>query len=859
MNITRMKTNHLTNPLGYLMDRPTFTWTARSDGLMPVSARVEIAADADFSHILFDSGEKAEISGLGYTPDFIPEAKTRYFWRVTVKADNGDCGVSEAAWFETAMAPDGWKGEWITPPFDKEKCPIFQKTFAADGKKPARLTICGLGVYEAYLNGKKLGEEYLLPGFHAYDFWQQYQTFDLDGLLQPGENVLSVLLGNGWYKGRFGFEGNEGERYGSRFLLIAQLEEAGKILTATDSAWKCTVGPLGENNIYDGEFYNGSLEIPGWNEKNGESGWEDAVLAGEGKERLSPRLSPPITGQETFPVAEVIHTPAGETVFDFGQEVTGWVEFVNRAPKGAKLTIRHGEILQKGNFYTENLRSAKATYTYISSGKEETVRPFTTYFGFRYIKVEGFENPDPADFTARVIHSDLERTGSVKTSNEKINRLFLNALWGQKGNFLDVPTDCPQRDERMGWTGDAQAFCGTAAFNMDTAAFYAKYIHDMILEQKAQDGAVPHVVPVIKKDGQPLLGSASCAWADAAAIIPWTSYVYSGDKELLRKEYPAMKMWADWLCREDEKNGSKRLWLTGFHFADWLSLDNYKNPQDCCGGTDRYYIASAFYAYSTRLTAKAAAVLGYEEEAAFYGRRSEEVQEAFVKEFFTPTGRCAMNTQTAYVVALYMDLVPREMRPRLLKELMRLLEENNHHLTTGFVGTAYLCKVLSACGQSEEAYRLLFNEDYPSWLYEVNMGATTIWERWNSVLPDGSISDTGMNSLNHYTYGSIAEWMYRYLGGFNPIEEAPGFAAVELTPQPGTGLDWAEVAYESAAGRYETRWEKAADGSVSYTFTIPFGCLAKLTLPKEATVDGTPLAAGETLLLKAGRHTAVSK
>ncbi|HIV20297.1 MAG TPA: alpha-L-rhamnosidase N-terminal domain-containing protein [Candidatus Merdivicinus intestinigallinarum] len=234
MNITRMKTNHLTNPLGYLMDRPTFTWTARSDGLMPVSARVEIAADADFSHILFDSGEKAEISGLGYTPDFIPEAKTRYFWRVSVKADNGDCGVSEAAWFETAMAPDGWKGEWITPPFDKEKCPIFQKTFAADGKKPARLTICGLGVYEAYLNGKKLGEEYLLPGFHAYDFWQQYQTFDLDGLLQPGENVLSVLLGNGWYKGRFGFEGNEGERYGSRFLLIAQVEEAGNILTATD-------------------------------------------------------------------------------------------------------------------------------------------------------------------------------------------------------------------------------------------------------------------------------------------------------------------------------------------------------------------------------------------------------------------------------------------------------------------------------------------------------------------------------------------------------------------------------------------------------------------------------------------------
>ncbi len=858
MNITRMKTNHLTNPLGYWIERPTFTWVAESSGTAPVSARVEIAADPAFTALLFDSGERADISGLGYTPAFEPEPETRYYWRVTVRADNGDAGTSPAAWFETALARDGWQAEWVSPPFDKEKSPIFQQTFRSEGGKPARLYICGLGVYEAYLNGKKLGEEYLLPGFHAYDFWQQYQTFDLDGLLLPGENVLSVLVGNGWYKGRFGFNGNEGERYGDRFCLIAQVKENGKVLAATGEGWRCTPGPLGENNIYDGEFWDGSLEIPGWNRAGGEASWERAVLSGKGKEALSPRLSPPITGQETFSVAQVIRTPAGETVFDFGQEVTGWVEFVNRAPKGTRITIRHGEILQGGNFYTENLRSAKATYTYISSGREELVRPHTTFFGFRYIRVEGLENPDPADFTARVIHSDLERTGFIRTSDEKVNRLFLNALWGQKGNFLDVPTDCPQRDERMGWTGDAQAFCGTAGFNMDTAAFYAKYIHDMILEQKAQNGAVPHVVPVIKKDGKPLLDSASCAWADAAAIIPWTSYVYSGDRELLEKEYPAMKMWADWLCREDDQNGGKRLWLTGFHFADWLSLDNYKEPQSCLGGTDCYYIASAFYAYSTRLTAKAAAVLGKAEEAAFYARRSEEVKEAFQKEFFTPNGRCAMNTQTAYVVALHMDLVPREMRPRLMKELRRLLEENNCHLTTGFVGTSYLCQVLSACGDSEDAYRLLFNEDYPSWLYEVNMGATTIWERWNSVLPDGSISDTGMNSLNHYTYGSIVEWMYRWVGGLNPLEEAPGFAAVSLTPYPGKGLDWAEIACDSASGRYEVRWERGSDGRISYRFRIPFGCTARLVLPADGEADGVPLAAGTAVLLRAGEHTAVT-
>ena len=271
MNITRMKTNHLTNPLGYWIERPTFTWVAESSGTAPVSARVEIAADPAFTALLFDSGERADISGLGYTPAFELEPETRYYWRVTVRADNGDAGTSPAAWFETALARDGWQAEWVSPPFDKEKSPIFQQTFRSEGGKPARLYICGLGVYEAYLNGKKLGEEYLLPGFHAYDFWQQYQTFDLDGLLLPGENVLSVLVGNGWYKGRFGFNGNEGERYGDRFCLIAQVKENGKVLAATGEGWRCTPGPLGENNIYDGEFWDGSLEIPGWNRAGGEA------------------------------------------------------------------------------------------------------------------------------------------------------------------------------------------------------------------------------------------------------------------------------------------------------------------------------------------------------------------------------------------------------------------------------------------------------------------------------------------------------------------------------------------------------------------------------------------------------------
>ena len=856
MKIIRMKTNHLTNPLGFKMEHPTFTWNTESSGSVQNWARIQVAADSEFEHVLFDSGEDSAIQCTGYTAEIGLKPSTRYFWRVQVMADNGDSCVSEPAWFETALAPENWKAVWIEPDLDKEITPVFQKTFTAESVRDARLSICGLGIYEAYLNGRKVGEEYLLPGFHAYDFWQQFQTFDVSGMLRPGKNVLSVLMGNGWYKGRFGFDREEGERYGDRFRLIAQLDAGGKTVLATADDWKCVQGPIGYNNIYDGEYYDSAAEIAGWNLPDGEESWQKVLVSDLSRKTLCPRLSPPITAQERLPVAEIIHTPAGETVFDFGQELTGWVEFTCRAPSGTEVIIRHGEILQGGNFYTDNLRTAKETFTYRSSGKNEQVRPHVTFFGFRYIRIEGLENPDPADFTAVVIHSDLEQIGSIRTSNPKINRLIQNTLWGQKGNFLDVPTDCPQRDERMGWTGDAQAFCSTASFHMDTAAFYEKYLHDMLLEQQAQNGAVPHVIPVIKKDGKPLLDSDSCAWADAAAIIPWTCYLHTGDKALLKREYPNMKLWAQHLCDIDEANGGKRLWLTGFHFADWLSLDNYRDPKSCLGGTDCYYIASAFYAYSTGLTAKAAAVLGLEEDAAFFSKRSEEVKKAFLREFFTPNGRCTSDTQTAYVVALYMDLVPDEMKPRLVSELRRLLRENNMHLTTGFVGTSYLCKVLSLYGASADAYALLMQEDYPSWLYEVNMGATTIWERWNSVLPDGSISDTGMNSLNHYTYGSIAEWMYRYIGGLNPTEETPGFAGIKLTPQPDPRLDWAEISVCTASGLYSTKWKKDGSG-YAFSFEIPFNCSAELCLPSSSVIDGKAVDANVPVRISSGTHTAV--
>ena len=407
-----------------------------------------------------------------------------------------------------------------------------------------------------------------------------------------------------------------------------------------------------------------------------------------------------------------------------------------------------------------------------------------------------------------------------------------------------MPTDCPQRDERMGWTGDAQVFCPTASFNLYTPAFYRKYLHDMLLEQRAlYHGSVPHVVPMMIDDPK-RTQHGSCAWADAAAIIPWQQYVFYGDKSLLAEEYENMRAWADYLRREDQENGNRRLRTSGFHFADWLALDN-PDKSSCFGGTDPYYVASAYYYRSILCTAKAARALGREDEASFYGAWAEEIREAFQKTYLLPGGDNPCRTQTSYVLALAFDLVPETDRAHAFRLLEKKLEEDNLHLTTGFTGTPELCPVLSQNGNSEYAYRLLFNDDYPSWLYEVGMGATTVWERWNSVLPDGHIGDTGMNSLNHYAYGSIAEWMYRTMCGINPSEEAPGFRRIVLRPVPDARLSFAKAAFHSPMGMIESGWELEDGGkTIRYSFTVPFGAEADLWLPGESA----------PMLLTPGRH-----
>jgi len=840
MKINNLKTNHIINPLGFDLGKPSFSFmTSDTTATKQVAAQIQVALDEKCVDIIFDSGKSEEIDSIAYELSIELKPRTRYYWRVTVWAENGDVATSEAAWFETAKMEKSWTGKWITPDFDNKIHPILSKDFKIEKAiKSARVYISGLGLYEMNINGKKCGDEYLTPNFNAYNKWIQYQTYDILDNLVIGENIIDVALGNGLYKGRFGFNSEE-NIYGDKFALICEIvvdfEDGTSLVINSDENWKATKSKVLEGNLYDGEVYDSTFDdVTIFEVKEIDLGFD----------RLKARLSLPVKIKERLKVVEVIKTPAGESVLDLGQNMVGWVEFKTNAPKGTEITLQYGEILQDGNFYRDNLRTAKAEYKYISNGKEAVVRPYFTFYGFRYVKIEGWHGEVKADdFTGCVLYSDMEVTGHIETSNPLVNRLFLNALWGQKGNFLDIPTDCPQRDERMGWTGDAQVFSGTACYNMDTFAFFSKYGYDLYREQEDKDGMVPMVVPATN-----LQGGGSSAWADAATIIPWNVYVQYGDKRILEQQFESMKAWVDYVKKADENSGEKRLWTTGFHFGDWLALDG-TDPKFPTGGTDIPFISSAYYCYSSSIVAKAAKVLGKEEIAKEYEELSNEIREAIRDEYFSKNGRITINTQTAMVVSLFMYLVPEGKKERVSNDLRERLKKDNNHLKTGFVGTPYLCKVLSDNGCNDLAYTLLLNKDYPSWLYSVTMGATTIWERWNSVLSDGKISSEGMNSLNHYAYGAIAEWMYRYIGGINPVEDKPGFRHINLAPMPDYRLKYARVTYNSAVGLYKSQWEIKEDETLNFKFEIPFNVTATLLLP-DAKLENVRL--NEKLLKDSG-------
>lgn len=811
MKLTNLRVCNLTGPVGYAMDAPVFSWTTEESEAEQRWAAITISAGGE---TVFDSGEVLDADSLGWKIDLPLRPRTRYDYTLTIYASDGK-QASASSFFETGKRDEPWTAKWISPRASQNAAILTKRFRAEKAGETARLYVCGLGLYEAYLNGEKLGDEYLAPGYHSYDFHLGAQTYDATELLREGENTLAFLLGEGWFKGRLGFEGGYTDLYGDRLYAIAELRQGDKLLAATDESWEELRSPVIFANIYDGETYDARIEP----EYIGEA----ELCAPHGCGGLQDRVNLPVRELDRFPVKELIRTPKGDTVLDFGQNLTGWVRFRCSLPAGTSISLTAGEILQDGEFYNDNYRTAKTTFTYISDGTEREVRPHFTFFGFRYMKVVCGAPVSAGDFTAVHLRSAMPQTAHFESGSALVNKLFQNALWGMKDNFLEVPTDCPQRDERLGWTGDAQAISETACQTLYMPAFYRKYLWDMRAEQSILGGSVPNVVPRIKRD---MIGNSGfCPWADAGVIIPWNTWLYYGSRDLLAETYPGMKAWVDFQRRREETIEGSHLIKDGFHFADWLALDN---PQPGpFGATDPLYIASAYYFRCTQIVAEAAEILGLP-EAADYTSLAAAILMAIREKYFDENGLCTIRTQTAAALAVVFGLTD---RPQAQGDALNaLVLENGDHLNTGFVGTPILCPALSQTGHHDTAVTVLLQEDFPSWLYSVKLGATTIWERWNSVLPDGHMNPEGMNSLNHYTYGSIAGWMLSWLCGIRPVE--PGYRRIILEPRPDRRLGHARAELETAAGRVVCTWRYEGE-ILQYEIAVPFGVTAELSLPGE--------------------------
>lgn len=853
MKISKLRINHLKQPMGYQMDRVTFSWKVKeAQGKKQKWAHVRVSESADMKKNVYDSGERADADSIAFTANIALKPRTRYYWNVRVMTDAGEEAFSETQWFETGKMEESWSGVWITPKWEEQEHPIFFYRWKNEKEvRQGRLYICGLGLYEAYLNGEKVSDECLTPYCNDYTQWLQYQTFDVTEAMQNGENKLEVLVGNGWYKGRFGLDddGTTRELYGNRFLLCAELAvtftDGSTQIIATGKDWRVKKSTILDSSFYDGEERDDTIDT------------SQSYPVQIYKEKMPPlreRLSLPVRVQEILTPVRLLHTPKDELVLDLGQNHSGWFELRMREKKGAKIRLLFGEELQDGCFYNGNLRTGKSEYLYISDGVEKILRPHFTTFGYRYVKLEGVDSFREGDYRSLVLYSDLEQTGRIKTKAPLINQLISNALWGQKSNFVDIPMDCPQRDERMGWTGDAQVFSQTACYQMDCYVFYQKYLYDMYQEQKHRGGAVPFTIPACGQEQ-------SCGiWGDAATILPFVVYEMYGDKVILEQQYESMRIWVEYIRTV---NGDSWNWLKIFHFGDWLALDS-RNQAMPTGGTDVGYVAAAYYYNSVCLLVRTAQILEKKEDICIYQKLAQEILEWIRAEYFTTHGRLSVDTQTGYLLALKFHLAPDMERMR--KDLRNAFHRNQDRLETGFVGTSMLCEVLSENGMQDLAYTLLLNEDNPGWLFSVLHGATTIWERWDSLDENGHFSQSGLNSLNHYSYGAVVGWMYRHAAGMRTMQKFPGWREVILAPEPDYRLGGLEAEIDSPLGVYRCKWEVTESFGLRLEFEIPFGGKAYAKLPyapQNVFLDiENPMfsclkrAGGETVcVLKSGTYT----
>lgn len=824
---------------------PRFSWLLT--GSEPYSEQgsyhIQVARDEDFSMLVWDSGEKKSNTSqyIRYEGELLDPCQ-RYWVQVRVRDSLGDLSDWTVSYFTTSMMleDDTWDAPFISPSGDTDFASSAGWYLLYDvsiKKQVRRATVfaTALGMYELYIHNERVGDQEFSPGWTAYEHRVQYQSYDVTDLLREGSNLLRAHLGTGWYKGDLGgwlgLRGLYGRRNWFSMIMNIEYEDGTTEQIQTDDQWRSQRSPVVYSELYHGEVYDARME------KHDEllrSSWDtlSGIIIGEFENlRVVYQQGPVVIPQEVLKPIDVLEDSSGRMILDFGQNMTGQVRVSIGGESGGSLRLLHAEILDaESDLYTENLRSARQTVEYICRGGENVIyKSHFTFQGFRYVLVEPSDiSVTASDFEAVVYHSQMERGGYFSCSDRRVNRLFENIAWGMKGNFLDVPTDCPQRDERLGWTGDAQVFTDTACRLHDVSGFFRKWLADMRLEQHA-DGGIPHVIPDIFKyvpdEKREIPPASATGWADAVVIIPWQLYLHYGDVTFLSDNYDAMKSWVSYMYHHAEDG---LIWDEGFHFGDWLALDAEQGSY--FGATPNALVATAFYANSVRIVGKCAVVLGKEEDEREYHDLLKGLIKAFSDRFFDSHGKLTVQTQTAHVLALQFGLVPEPYIRPTVDALVQLLEDADMHLKTGFLGTPYLCDVLSSHGRTDIAYKLLLQDSYPSWLYQVDMGATTIWEHWDGIKPDGSLWSPDMNSFNHYAYGAVGAWILSVIAGINYTERSPGYRHIILTPHSEEGLDWVSASQETPYGRVSIRWEKTSTGII-LSGEIPMNTTGSLQIP----------------------------
>jgi len=812
------------NPIGFYDTNPTFSWKLPEGTESQIAYELEVHSETTE----WNSGWVASTQTL-FAPYGGPDLQSReqVTWKVRFKDPSGMVSDwSQPATFELGLiAPQDWKAHWIHPSqtIDREGEVVatLRKQFSLDQNvKKARLYVAAKGLFEAKINGSFVTEDVFANGWTSYNKQLDSVTYDVTSLLSTGDQCIQVRLGTGWYAGHLGWEHKVGI-YGQQPELLLQLEltfeDGSTKMIATDESWEGSYeGPILVSSIYDGETYDARRTIDNW----------ETVSVSEdlGETPITPKSFPPVRICDRLVTQTITNPETGRYVFDLGQNMVGWPQLKVPMKQGETLTIRFAEMLNAdGTLYTENYRSAKSTDTY-TAAKDGMIEwhPTFTFHGFRYVELSGFDSaakPVNDWVTGLVLHSDLQRIGRFHTSNSMLNQLQSNIVWGQRGNFVDIPTDCPQRDERLGWTGDAQVFCPTASFNYDCLSFWKHWLKTMQLDQ-FPDGRIPHVIPDI-------LGDGGCpGWVDAATIIPWETYVRTGDLEILEASYPMMEKLVAWY----RSKAVDHIYPTIWGFADWLQ----PYSENINGDTAIEVIGTAFYAHSTWILAKSAEVLGKTEHAVKYREEFDSVRNAFTNHFFDESGKLqnAPETQTSYILALAFNLIPESIRPAAAANLVQLVHDADDHLRTGFLGTPHIVRVLDDAGYTDLALKLLFQDTYPSWFYPIHQGATTMWERWNSYSHENGFGDAGMNSFNHYAYGAIGQWMYERLAGLAPDPDYPGYQHFFINPLICEQLDHASAELMTPYGKALSSWTRDADGNVTLKVIVPPNTTATMIMRK---------------------------